>query len=440
MHGQFKPADHSKGDANTIGGYMAVHDRPAAFEGSDGYSYSVAIMSDATGDPVRPAGAYLLFVKWARIGAQTPEGHLETSFLTTAATPDEAERAVGALSLSRVQELLDEAIAGHDAGAPRQRRWLDAMRDQGSDVQGRVLSGTGGVWRVHTAAGQTIDASLRGRLKIGDEQPVKLSVGDDVRVERDERGGAWAIAEIFPRRSQLARRAPGGGFGQRIVTANVDQVVVVFAAANPEPHPRMLDRFLVIAEANELVAHVLVNKVDIVGEEAALARFEPYARAGYPLHLTSAKTGAGLDGIRDTLAGRTSVLTGPSGAGKSSLVNALFPGLNLRVGAISESVNKGRHTTVGAVMVPLPGADGGYVVDTPGLREVGMWALPPEHLDRCFPELAPYLGECRFQDCMHVVEPGCAVRAAVEQGDVSAARYESYVKLLSELEEAHYEW
>ena len=322
-------------------------------------------------------------------------------------------------------------------------------------VTGSVLSGTGGIWRVRLADGSTVDAVLRGRLKVGDQEsgarteatrpspPVprpslKLAVGDEVRVAPDVRGGAWAICEILPRRSSLARRAPGGAYGERIVAANVDQVVVVFAAARPEPHPRMLDRFLVIAEANELPAHLLVNKVDLVGEASVRERFEPYARAGYPLHVASAKQGTGLADVRATLAGRTSVFTGPSGVGKSSLLNALFPGLNLRVGEISESVNKGRHTTVGALMVPLPDAQGGYVVDTPGLREVGMWALPPEHLDRCFPEFAPYLGECRFQDCTHTVEPGCAVRAAVDARSISASRHESYVKLLGELGETEY--
>jgi ribosome biogenesis GTPase len=262
---------------------------------------------------------------------------------------------------------------------------------------------------------------------------LKLAVGDEVLVEEGERGGAWAITAILPRRSRLARRAPGGGYGERVVAANVDQVVVVFAAARPDPHPRMLDRFLVIAEGNALAARVVVNKVDLVGEALARERFADYSRAGYPLHLTSVVDGSGIDELRDALRGRTSALSGPSGVGKSSLLNALYPGLNLRVGEISESVNKGRHTTVGALLHPLPG--GGFVADTPGLREVGMWGLPPAELDRCFPELRPLAERCRFGDCTHAVEPGCAVRAAVEAGEVSAARYESYRKLREELEE-----
>lgn len=324
-------------------------------------------------------------------------------------------------------------------------------------IRGTVLTGTGGVWRVRTDGGETIEASMRGRLKKADvgrrsdssirrdtvdaaEHTVKLAVGDVVTLERDARGDAWTIRDILPRRSRLARRAPGGGRGERIVAANVDQVVVMFAAAKPEPHLRMLDRFLVIAEGNDVAACVVINKVELVGVDEARERFGDYERAGYSVHYTSVKARIGLEAVHDALRGRTSVLTGPSGVGKSSLMNALYPGLDLRVGEISESVNKGRHTTVGGYAHPLPDAAGGFVVDTPGLREVGLWSLPPEDLDRCFPEFRPLIPQCRFADCQHGAEPDCAVRAAVEQGQISAARYESYRKLRSELEAAADLW
>jgi ribosome biogenesis GTPase len=322
-------------------------------------------------------------------------------------------------------------------------------------VHGVVVRGTGGIWQVRTDDGQTIDASMRGRLKKSNsgKRPdgslrrdtisaaaatMKLAVGDDVHLEPGDRGDSWTIAEILPRRSKLARRAPGGGQGERVIAANVDQVVVVFAAAKPEPHPRMLDRFLVIAEGNELAAHIVINKVELVGEAVARERFGMYEQAGYTVHYTSVKGVIGLEGMRATLAGRRSVLTGPSGVGKSSLLNTLFPGANLRVGEISESVGKGRHTTVGAFMLPLPGdgVDAGYVIDTPGLREVGLWEVPFERLDECFPEMRGLHDGCRFADCRHVAEPDCAVRDALSNGTLNAQRYDSYLRLLEELESA----
>jgi ribosome biogenesis GTPase len=301
-------------------------------------------------------------------------------------------------------------------------------------THGIVLRGTGGVWHVRIDAGETLSASLRGRLKKGDTE--KLAVGDHVILERDERADAWTIAEILPRHAKLARRSPGGGAGERVVAANIDQVVVVFAIAEPAPHVRMLDRFLVIAEANDLASRVVVNKIDLTGD--VHEHFVLYESIGYPVHYTSVKRGDGLAALKDALHGRITALAGPSGVGKSSLLNAMYPGLNLRVGEISRSVMKGRHTTVGADLHPLP--DGGYVVDTPGLREVGVWGIDPRELDRCFPEMRPLLEECRFGDCTHRVEPGCAVLLGVETGKVTRDRYESYIKLRNELEEASPEY
>jgi ribosome biogenesis GTPase len=319
-------------------------------------------------------------------------------------------------------------------------------------IEGVVANGTGGVWRVIGDDGAQYDAALRGRLKKSNAgrradgsirrdtiasaaEKLKLAVGDRVRLETDEGEGGWSIAEILPRKSRLARRAPGGGRGERVIAANIDQVIVMFAAANPEPHPRMIDRFLVIAEANDLAARIIINKIELVGGEVH-ERFADYERAGYPVHYTSVKERIGLEAVESAIAGRVSVVSGPSGVGKSSLLNALFPGLGLRVSDISESVNKGRHTTVGAFLHPLPAATGGALVDTPGLREIGLWELPIADFDLCFPEFRELRQTCKFADCAHVKEPGCAVRAGVARGTVSAARYESYVKLRAELDEA----
>ena len=273
--------------------------------------------------------------------------------------------------------------------------------------EGVVLSGTGGAYQVLIADGSTVESSLRGRLKkdaparsgrsdsSGSDRPLKLAVGDRVSLERDDAEKGWSITEIQPRSGKLARRAPGGARGERVIVANVDQVIVVFAAANPEPHPKMLDRFLVIAEANDLKARVVINKMDLANESEIREKFGDYERAGYPLHLTSVTNVTGLEALRDNIRGQTSALTGPSGVGKSSLMNALFPGLNLRTAEISESVNKGRHTTVGAYLYPLPGDDG-FVADTPGLREVGLWGISVSDVDHCFPEYRPLLGPVPF--------------------------------------------
>ena len=295
-------------------------------------------------------------------------------------------------------------------------------------TRGVVLHGTGGAWHVHCEDGESVVATLRGRVK--HESGVKLAVGDEVVVARDTEGSGWAIAEVLHRRSRLARKEPGRARGERVIAANVDQVVVVFALRQPEPHVAMLDRFLVIAEANALAPRVVINKVDLAGEPEAKRVFGTYQTIGYPLHITSCRSGRGLDDLREHLSGQTSVLTGPSGVGKSSLLNALYPGLNLRVGEISASVNKGRHTTVGAYLHPLPA--GGFVVDTPGLREVGLWGVPSRGLDNCFPEFRALKDQCRFADCSHLMEPDCGVRSALVSGAVDATRYASYQKLLEE--------
>lgn len=306
-----------------------------------------------------------------------------------------------------------------------------------SGHQGIVVEGTGGVWLVRASDGTQVNAALAGRLKQEERTKVKLAVGDHVTVEPEESGQGWRITEIGPRGNVLARREPGGRYGERVLAANIDQVLVVFSIAKPEPHVRMIDRFLVVCESNDLHPHLVINKCELVEDQRVIdALAKPYEMAGYPVHRTSVKRGDGLTELASVLHGKVTAVTGPSGVGKSSLLNTLFPGLDLRIGDISESVNKGRHTTVGAKLIPLPDGDDGYLVDTPGLREVGMWGLPSGALDQCFPEFGPYLGECKFQDCTHDIEPSCAVRAALSAGTLHRGRYESYIKLLGELQES----
>ena len=295
---------------------------------------------------------------------------------------------------------------------------------------GTVLERDGSVYRVATEQGE-IRAILTGKAK---RDTARVVVGDRVRLEPEPEGPLHAIVGVEPRTSLLERRVPEGR-GSRPVAANVDQVFVVTATVDPVPIPQLIDRLLVVAEANEIPAAVVVNKVDLDPGDALVARCR---RAGYAVYATSTKSGLGIAEFGAALAGRISVVTGPSGAGKSSLLNRVQPGLRLRTAEISAKVRRGKNTTVSAVMLPLDA--GGFLVDTPGFSEVGLWGIDPGELDTCFPEFRPVLGGCRYADCRHRTEPGCSVREAVERGAVARDRWESYLILLSELENAPEEW
>jgi ribosome biogenesis GTPase / thiamine phosphate phosphatase len=301
-------------------------------------------------------------------------------------------------------------------------------------LSGIVLRSRGGVYDVETPDG-TREAVLRGRLKLEARVGDRVVVGDRVEIEEPERtGDAWTIERVDERTSTLVRRAPGKAPRPKVIAANLDRVLIVFAAAHPDPHLRMLDRFLVLCESSELDPVVVVNKVDLVGREAARATFGVYEQIGYPVLYTSIATGEGVAELKSVLCEGISALTGPSGVGKSSLLNEVQPGLGLRVGAVSEVVQKGRHTTVTAELIHLE--CGGYVADTPGLRELALWEVESEDLAQCFPEFKELLGRCRYgNSCTHSHEPGCGLGEGVRSGSISAARYDSYLRLLRGEEE-----
>lgn len=270
-----------------------------------------------------------------------------------------------------------------------------------------------------------------------------LAVGDQVRYIQSGTGSGL-IVELFPRRNQFSRRSavpmPTARPHEQVIAANVDQVVPVFAAAEPAPKWNMLDRYLVSAEGAGLLAIIVITKIDLVQDEqgildGALAEAAAeYRRIGYPVLLVSARRGQGLDEVRRALEGRTSVLLGKSGVGKTSLLNALQPGLGLRVNAVSQVTGKGKHTTTTMEMFPLEFGQGGSIIDTPGVREFGLWLETGTAVDWCFPEMRPFLGQCRFGlDCEHDQEPGCAVRAAVDHAQVQPRRWQSYLQLRGEV-------
>ncbi len=277
---------------------------------------------------------------------------------------------------------------------------------------------------------------VRGKLKKEKLATDLITAGDWV-LWRATRPGRGVIEEVLPRETQLSRRRPGHVEAEQVIVANPDQAVYIFSVRDPEPHLRMLDRLLVLAENNDLPAIICANKIDLLcnaGDgackelEQARALFGVYEEIGYPVIYTSAHTGQGVTALRNRLFGQLSVLCGPSGVGKSSLLNAVQPNLGLAVREISDATGKGRHTTVGVRLWPLTG--GGFVADSPGLREAGLWDIEPEELAWHYVEMRPLLSDCHFSSCTHTHEPECAVKAAVQAGDIHPDRYESYCRLL----------
>ncbi len=294
--------------------------------------------------------------------------------------------------------------------------------------EGTVYATGGGVYRVRLDEGGEVEAALRGRLKLERRTGDKVVIGDRVRVEPS--GDAWVVEHVEERRSEMVRRGPGGRRA-KVVAANLDRVLVVVAARDPDVSPELVDRLLVVVEASALHAVLVVNKVDLAGgAERGRELAATYAPIGYRVLAVSATTGEGMESFAEEACAGMAALVGPSGAGKSSLVNRLDPSADLRTGAVSRRSGRGRHTTVDSRLVPL--ACGGVIADTPGFGDVGTWGVARDDIEACFPELEAYRGRCRFRSCAHVAEPDCAVRAAVDRGEVAESRYRSYVALRGE--------
>ncbi len=310
------------------------------------------------------------------------------------------------------------------------------MSKQTTLERGLVVRSQAGFYTVYPdgqAEREPVVCRLRGKLKRGPRRGDLVAVGDWVHFRRLP-DGTGVIEAIEPRQRALSRMAPSPrGEYEQVIIANPDQVVFVFACANPQPKLRMLDRFLIVAEKQEIPALIVANKVDLVSPEQAQAMFQRYADIGYPVLYTSVVTQQGLEALKARLQGKISALAGPSGVGKSSLLNAIQPGLGLAVREVSRATGEGRHTTVVREMFPLDG--GGFVADTPGLKAFSLWDVEPEELDAYFPEMRDLVAECEFSDCTHLREPGCAVRQAVEEGRIHPERYQSYVRLRLELEQ-----
>lgn len=296
-------------------------------------------------------------------------------------------------------------------------------------MEGTVLRTRGGVYSLALDDETRVEASLRGRLKREQRTGDRVVIGDRVAVAQAADGG-YTIEEVLPRQGEIVRRAPGGRRA-KVVAANVDRLLAVIAAAEPDPSPELVDRLLLVAEANDLEAVLVVNKMDLdTGRDRGRHLAAAYRSIGYAVITTSAETAEGIDELREAICTGTSAMVGPSGGGKSSLLNAVEPDLDLRTGELSRKSMRGRHTTVSARLIEL--GCGGKVADTPGFSDVGLWEVEPEDLENYFPDFRPHLDACRFRGCAHLEEPDCAVKTAVEEGGILPDRYASYRRIREE--------
>lgn len=293
------------------------------------------------------------------------------------------------------------------------------------------------VWRaaceVALETGQLVECTVRGRLLHAGRLGNRVVVGDIVTVEPT--GTRGAVTTVAERGNAFLRRAAGGKQVEQVVAANLDRVLLVASADSPLFRAGFVDRVLVQASHCGIHSLLVINKADLVPPDAIATLGAPYARAGYAVMGVSAREGSGVDELRHVCGAGRTLFIGQSGVGKSTLLNALFPGLSLKEGAVNPKTHKGRHTTSTAWMLLV--APGLEVIDTPGMRGFGLWDIGPQELDAHFPELVERAGACRFRGCSHRTEPGCAVRAAVEHGEIDRGRYDSFLKLREELALEH---
>ncbi|MBQ5619636.1 MAG: ribosome small subunit-dependent GTPase A [Alistipes sp.] len=294
---------------------------------------------------------------------------------------------------------------------------------------GVVVRATGS-WYEVLSAGERYQCRIRGKLRLkGVRSTNPVVVGDEVQCLTDEQG-SHVIVDISPRRNYVIRRASNLSKESHIIAANIDQALLLVTLRQPETALEFVDRFLVTCEAYKIPVVILLAKIDLQDKEEVAFFRSVYEPIGYRVVEVSAVTGEGVEEVHDLLVGRTTLLSGNSGVGKSTLVQRIDPSLDIRTGDISESHHKGRHTTTFSTMYPL--SEGGALIDTPGIKGFGLIDIEEEELWHYFPEMMHYGRECRFYNCTHTHEPGCAVVAALEEGAISELRYESYLKMMDD--------
>ena len=288
-------------------------------------------------------------------------------------------------------------------------------------MKGKIIKGIAGFYYVHVVESGVYECKAKGIFR---KDGVKPLVGDDVEIEiTHEKDMEGNIIRILPRKNELIRPA----------VANIDQALVVFAVTKPRPHFNLLDRFLVMMESRHIPAVLCFNKTDIARDKEIAGLKDIYSACGYPTVFTSAKEEDNIGELKKVLRGKTTAIAGPSGVGKSSLINLLQSEVKMETGNISAKIGRGKHTTRHSELIVL--GEDSYIMDTPGFSSLYVSDLEKEELKYCFPEFAPFEGQCRFSGCGHIHEPGCAVKNAVEEGEIHRMRYENYVVIYSELQE-----
>ncbi|MGB4398335.1 MAG: ribosome small subunit-dependent GTPase A [Daejeonella sp.] len=298
-------------------------------------------------------------------------------------------------------------------------------------MKGLVIKSTGSWYEVVTEKGETINCRIKGKFRTLDIKTTNpVAVGDHVEVEPEPDQETGLITILHPRKNYIIRKSVNLSKQAQVIAANLDQAFLIVTLASPRTSLGFIDRFLVTAEAYAIPAMLVFNKLDLFSEEGLdfLKEYQKiYEQAGYPCYSVSATEQTNLDQIRDLLKDKVTLVSGHSGVGKSTLINALLPGSQLKTGDISDWSDKGKHTTTFAEMIELP--FGGYLIDTPGIRELGVFDIEQQELGRLFPEIRELMGDCKFHNCRHINEPGCAVLKALENDEIEPSRYDSYLSI-----------